>query len=66
MALDMFPETTHSTVEDDASRCYFLRSIVRFAVFFGLAEINLKSRKLYREKYLMVKSELLDQFLSFR
>ena len=66
MALDMFPETTYSTAEDAARRCYFLRSMVRFAVFFGLAELNLKSRKLYQEKHLMVKSEMLDQFLSFR
>jgi len=66
MALDMFPEATYSTDEDQARRCYFLRSMVRFAVFFGLAELNLKSRKLYREKYLVVKPELLDQFLSFK
>ena len=65
MALEMFPETSYSTVEESASRCYFLRSMDRFAVFFGLAEFNLKSRKLYREKYLVRKSTLLDDFVSF-
>jgi len=65
MALDMFSENLYSTAEDEARCCYFLRSIDRFAVFFGLAELNLKSRKLYREKYLVRKSALLDRFVSF-
>ena len=65
MALDMFHENSYSTAEDEARRCYFLRSIDRFAVFFGLAELNLKSRKLYREKCLVRKSALLDRFVSF-
>ena len=66
MALDMLPATSYSTAEDEASHCYFLRSMDRFAVFFGLAEFNLKSRKLYREKYLVRKSTLLDNFVSFK
>jgi len=66
MALDMFGESSYSTAEDEARRCYFLRSIDRFAVFFGLAELNLKSRKLYREKYLVRKSALLDCFVNFK
>ena len=66
MALDMFPGSLYSTAEDEARRCYFLRSIDRFAVFFGLAELGLKSRKLYREKYLVRKSSLLDRFVSFK
>ena len=66
MALDMFPESSYSTAEDDARHCYFLRSIDRFAVFFGLAELNVKSRKLYREKYLVRKSALLDSFVIFK
>jgi len=66
MALDMFGESSYCTAEDEARRCYFLRSIDRFAVFFGLAELNLKSRKLYREKYLVRKSALLDRFVSFK
>lgn len=66
MALNLFPVNSYSTVEDEARRCYFLRSIDRFAVYFGLAELNLKSRKLYREKYLVRKSTLLDCFVSFK
>jgi len=66
MAMEMFPETSYSTAEDEARRCYFLRSMERFTVFFGLAELNLKSRKLYQEKCGVVKSELLDQLISFK
>ena len=66
MALDMFPESSYSTAEEEACRCYFLRSIDRFAVFFGLAELNLKPRKLYREKYRVRKSALLDRFVGFK
>ena len=65
MALDMFHENSYSTAEDEARRCYFLRSIDRFAAYFGLAELNLKPRQSYREKYLVRKSILLDRFVSF-
>ncbi len=66
MALEMFDEKPYSTVEEDARRCYFLRAQDRFAILFGLAELDVQSRKLYRQKYLVRKSELLDQFVSFR
>jgi len=66
MALDMFSESIYSTAEDEARRCYFLRSLDRLAVYFGLAELNLKSRRLYREKYLVRKSALLDCFVRFK
>jgi len=62
---DMFHENSYSTAEDEARRCYFLRSIDRFAAYFGLAELNLKPRQSYREKYLVRKSILLDRFVSF-
>ena len=65
MALEMFPETTYSTVEDDARRCYFLRALERFAVFFGLAELTLESQELYRYRYLIRKSAQLDRFVTF-
>lgn len=66
MALGMFPETSYGSADEVASNCYFLRAMDRFAVFFGLAEFNLKSRKKYREKYLVSKSALLDVFVSFK
>lgn len=67
MALDMFPETAYSTAEEDARRCYFTRALDRFAVFFGLAELTIEaSRALYSRQYAIQKSELLDQFLTFR
>ena len=65
MALDMFPETSYSSTEDDARHCYFLRSLERFAVFFGLAEFSSASGKLYREKCQVRKTALLDRFVSF-
>jgi hypothetical protein len=65
MALDMFPETSYSTTEDSARRCYFLRSLERFAVFFGLAEFSSASGELYREKYKVRKTALLERFVNF-
>jgi len=65
MTLDMFSEAVYSTAEEEASHCYFVRSMDRFAVFFGLAEFKLKSGKLFPENYLVRKSTLLDSFVSF-
>jgi hypothetical protein len=65
MALDMFPETSYSTTEEDARRCYFLRSLERFAVFFGLAEFSSFSAELFREQCPVRKTTLLDRFVSF-
>ena len=65
MALDMFAERSYSTTEDSARRCYFLRSLDRFAVFFGLADFSSASGELYREKYQVRKTTLLDRFVSF-
>ena len=66
MALEMFPETTYTTVEDDARHCYFLRALERFAAFFGLAELMLESQELYRYRYLIRKSAQLDRFVTFK
>jgi hypothetical protein len=66
MALEMFPETTYSTVEDDTRRCYFLRALERFAAFFGLAELTLESQEWYRYRYLTRKSAQLDRFVTFK
>lgn len=65
MALEMFPETSYSTTEDSARRCYFLRSLERFAVYFGLAEFSSTSGELFREKCQVRKTTLLDRFVSF-
>jgi len=65
MALDMFPETTYTTAEDDARRCYVLRALERFAALFGLAELTLASQELYRHSYVIGKSALLNRFVTF-
>ena len=65
MALEMFPETTYSSAEEGARRCYFLRSLDRFAHFFGLAELKLESQELIRRSYVIGKSALLDRFVAF-
>lgn len=66
MALEMFPETLYSTPEDEARRCYVLRAMDRFATFFGLAELTLESQELYRYRYVIRKSSLLDRFVTFK
>ncbi|RZW14658.1 MAG: hypothetical protein EX260_10625 [Desulfobulbaceae bacterium] len=66
MALEMFQETPYSTAEDEARRCYFLRAMDRFAVFFGLAELASESQGMYPHRYEIRKSALLDRFLTFK
>jgi hypothetical protein len=65
MALEMFPETSYSSAEEGARRCYFLRSLDRFAIFFGLAELKPESQEFFRRSYVIGKSALLDRFVSF-
>jgi len=65
MALDMFPENPYTTPEDSARRCYFLRSLDRFAVFFGLAEFSSTSGEFFREKHQIRKTALLERFVRF-
>jgi len=65
MALEMFPENPYNTPEESARRCYFLRSLERFAVYFGLAEFSSTSGELFREKCQVRKTALLDRFVRF-
>jgi len=65
MALEVFPETSYSSTEESARHCYFLRSLERFAFFFGLAELDSASGRPYREEYQVRKTALLDRFVSF-
>jgi hypothetical protein len=65
MAIDMFEETSYSTAEDSARRCYFLRALDRFAAFFGLAELVSESRELYDYRYSVRKTVLLERFVTF-
>ncbi len=65
MALEMFPEPSYSSAEEEARHCYFLRSLDRFANFFGLAELKPESQELFRRSYVIEKSALLDRFVAF-
>jgi len=64
MALDMFPETSYSSTDEQARRVYSLRALDRFAGFFGMAELILESEELYRSKYVVRQTALLDRFLT--
>jgi hypothetical protein len=65
MAIDMFEETSYSTADNSARRCYILRALDRFAAFFGLAELVSESRELYDRRYGVRKTALLDRFVTF-
>jgi hypothetical protein len=65
MALDMFSDSSYWSAEDEARRCYFLRSLDRFAAFFGLAELKPGSQELFPNSYVIGKSALLDRFVTF-
>ncbi len=64
MVLKVFPETSYTSTDEKARYVYFLRALDRFASFFGLAELMLESRELYRDKYVVRKSAMLDRFLT--
>ena len=64
MALDLFPETSYSSTDEQDRRVYFLRALDRFAAFFGLAELILESEELYRSKYVVRQTAFLDRFLT--
>ena len=64
MVLDLFPETSYSSTEEQARRVYFLRALDRFAAFFGLAALGLESGDLYRSNYVVRQTALLDRFLT--
>ena len=65
MALELFLEPSYGSAEEEARHCYFLRSLDRFANFFGLAELKPESQELFRYSYVIGKSVLLDRFVSF-
>lgn len=65
MALEMFPEPSYRSAEEEARHCYFLRSLDRFTHFFGLAELKPESQELFRRSYVIEKSALLDRFVAF-
>jgi SEC-C motif-containing protein len=64
MVLEAFPDTSYSSTEKQARRVYFLRALDRFAAFFGLAELGLESEELYRSRYVVRQTTLLDRFLT--
>lgn len=64
MALDLFQETSYTSTDEQARRVYFLRALDQFAAFFGLAELKLESKELYRSKYVVRQTALLDRFLT--
>ena len=66
MALEMFPETSYTSTDEQARYAYFLRALDRFASFFGLAELMPESRELYRSKYIVRNTALLDRFLTLK
>jgi hypothetical protein len=64
MVLEIFPETSYTSTDEQARYVYFLRALDRFVSFFGLGELMLESRELCRYKYVVRKSALLDRFLT--
>lgn len=63
--LALFPESSYSTPEKDAAHCYSLRTLERFARFFGLVAFNFSTDGFPRGNYTVRKTALLDQFVTF-
>jgi hypothetical protein len=65
MSLNEVPERDYSTPEEDVSSCYSMRSLERFAWFFGFADFNASEIKLFRGAYQIKKTSFLDEFIKF-
>lgn len=66
MAVGEMSESSYSTPEKDLQRCYYLRAIKHFLVFFGLAELEeIKGEKYSECKYKIKKAPLFDAVVSF-
>ncbi len=66
MSLKEITESIYSSPERDVSRCYSLRSFVRFAWFLGFADFNYSGRKFFLKKYDLKKTAFLDDFIKFQ
>ena len=64
-ALDEVSDPVYGSKEDQVKRCYSLRTMERFARFFGLIELDTNYSRFASQSYKMKKSALLDQLLSF-
>ncbi len=66
MALNEIEETSWSTPEKDYQRCYTYRTLEHFAIFFGLAEMDVNNKNsLLKDDYQIRKLPLLDEIVSF-
>ena len=64
-AVREIPYPHYRTREEHIGACYSLRTMERFAHFFGLIEIRNHSDYLFRRDYEIRKRPLLDEFVSF-
>ena len=66
MALSEIDATPWSTPEEDYQHCYAHRSLNNFAIFFGLAEMDIENRlKFLKKDYQIRKLPLLDEIVSY-
>ena len=64
-ALDEVSDPLYGSKEEQLKRSYSLRTMKRFAHFFGLIELDSNSSTFISQSYKIKKSPLLDQLLSF-
>jgi len=65
MSLNEVPQRDYSSPVKDVSSCYLMRSLERFAWFFGFADFNISGRKFFREAHQIKKTSFLDEFIKF-
>lgn len=59
------PDPSYGTSEEHIRACYSLRTIERFALFFGLIEMKYLSDDIFKREYEMKKRPLLDELVNF-
>ncbi len=65
MSLNEIPKRDYSSPEEDVSSSYSMRSLERFAWFFGFADFNFSERKFILKTYELKKTSFLDDFIKF-
>ncbi|MCP3669996.1 MAG: hypothetical protein GY814_06105 [Gammaproteobacteria bacterium] len=65
MIISAFEDRPYSTAQETANRCFILRSLERFAAFFGLIRMTTVPGSKRDEKMLLEKTALLDVFITF-
>ena len=65
LALEEVPQYPYSSQEKDLRRCFSMRVLERFTIFFGLTDFKDSTRHFFRKASELKKTAFLDDFITF-